>query len=1717
MDNMDTCSQEDQKEMDSDKVWQWRITCGEEISNFNIVSNTDNNSESDLHSGKVTNSGISGNQAYLEASSLGVCESALTTTTTTDKSSSLPIVKESARSLMCQPDERGVGGGEEQRQTPTECDLKQEETGTEKSMWKLRANRVKHILSAEEFGPFNFSRMCGLEFNVGYGKRKTKKNFSVDSSTDNVLLEIAAFALVMNSSQQGFIMEILENNFDLNLKSEFQRNFFTYEMMKRVRHLKECEDSVKFSKEVFKLHGPLPPIRTASQSVNSVNAELSSISKMEESEVACGFPLHSQTEEDISVNSVDLYPFCKEIGLKLHVDNTQPNEKQDINRLTYGAMTEVTNFAEILCGTFEQICVDILKHNFGLDMQCGDSDHVKSMLARISFAKDKRNLNRTRKTKTGIIPSLFDINLNAMTNPNSHALNASSSNAATLNQDVEIQNNHNLWQLRENQIQRILSRPHVEHCPLYSFTRCKKMGIDFNVGSGAQQNIDLKLLTNGIMVELSTFAKEMVSAQYYFVTEILEHNFHLDFNNELNRCAFAQKTLNQIMYMRTIKYNKVPVMKKTFDLSDTKCIPKPSDLRTLYCPKCYQVRNNEHRRDESVSGPILHHHPPQHTMTDAGSADGNSITQKPAKDPSFTFSAIEEIIMDKYPLCKEISLKLLVDKDQPRRKLDLHVLTRGVMREVVSYAKYLCGNKNKIINDVLQHNFNVGALAQQINPFLNLSKPKRQNDLMLAWLDEAFDIQPYARKQPGHGSEWKEMIKKRTLPVETQEKTARTTPRRKVSRFSTLTENGLTSGESEKLNLKPTTKYIGDMEQEEIGPENCYTRPLEESDIESDEVTDSENSMNQDHLQKPKSYSLSSDVCRESEASCLGVHASSLTTDVSSSLPILKARVKSQMCEPDEQGLGGGEEQTPTPTECVVERDEMEIEDNMWKMRANRVKQILSAEEFGSFVWSKKHGFQFNVGYEPKQNFSVDSLLDYILLEIAEFALAMNSSQQDFIMEILEYNFDLNLKSEPQRNLFTCEMMKRVRHLKECEDSVKFSKEVFKLHGPLPPIRTASQSVNSVNAELSSISKMEESEVAYGFPLHSQAETEENISLNSMDLYPFCKEIGLKLHVDNTQPNEKQDINRLTYGAMTEVTNFAESLCGTFEQICVDILKHNLDLDLQCGGSDYVKSMLARIPFANHKRKLRATKKSYMRGRNHRFYQIARNPNLHSCAAGSSNAIIINQDMGNHKNLKLKLWQLRKNQIQRILSRPHLEHCPLYSYSGCKNLGIDFNVGSGVKQNLDPKLLTNGIMVELLTFATEMVSAQRYFITEILEHNFHLDFNNELNRIAFAQKTIDQIMYMRTKKSNKVPVMKKTFDLPDTNCIPEPYHLRTSSCPYCYEELLRNEHRRDESVSGAIHHPPQSTMIDAGSADENSTTQKSDKEPSSTLSAIEEKMMDIHPFCKEIRLNLLFDKDQPIDKLDPHLLTYKVMRELVCYSNELSGGKHGLINDILQHNFNIDELYLFGFDARLKSQKDVGLTWLNEVFDIRPSQQPAYGSDLTGTMKKSKMAVKTLGKPPRTTPRRKVSRECGDIKSSVAQFPALREKNAMNASMIKGCQTNVKLASQNEPNSDAANAGPKGCVDRQATYFSDVYNLHFVDRDKVNEKLLSPNEDTQYPTDPGTVVQTDEQLLGTRCDSPLWVKLEIKEEEYDPRYGSTTPEPDPEPQRCPLHDVKSEN
>ncbi|XP_023286025.1 uncharacterized protein LOC111672716 [Seriola lalandi dorsalis] len=1142
-----------------------------------------------------------------------------------------------------------------------------------------------------------------------------------------------------------------------------------------------------------------------------------------------------------------------------------------------------------------------------------------------------------------------------------------------------------LWQWRIKHVKKYSRHPEPFH---YS----NKMGLDFNVGSNTQKKLDSHSLTNGVMLEVCDFAETVKRNKWHFITNILENNFDLGLKSEQQRIEFTSQLLHKVRHL----IRKPPEDKhEAFTLFDTsserECTSKDKSrlnmASTEYKTDCFLVDMDEsdHKDKLKCSLSPSKDYMKMEEMDGPRADDSDDVDELECSEPQSTEELKEDDVPPSFPCCEEIGLNLDVESKQ---SLDPGLLTKGMMLELVQFTRTLTASNRSIVLSVLEHNFELDLKRQQEKTqvwftILQLQKRKKQLLTTGTKISPEFKSEPFSfQTNPlEKGSalsnvgaplyQFKEVSKRRQSDLKSKrEKRALSTTREHVTKRRRTEQ-----AEQEETN---TLSHHTDLcNRRTVESDHNYMCPLD-----SDEATDSENDENEDDLKNP----TSSDIHSESESSCVDTHEPFLTTtDGSSSLPNLNPNVNPIFAsQPNERGQYGDEEKTEIPKivpyKCDMEEKEMETESNMWKLRVNRVQQILSLLD-KAFTKSKSFGLEFNVGFGPKQNVSVDSLTTSVLLEIAKFALAINSSQQDFIMEILEYNFDFGLWSENHRKTFACELMNRVRQLRNSDDAVKFSKEVFELPGVVSSVNMTRQSMGSVNPEVSSISRTTECDVAPMCPPDLQAENKEH----RVDIYPFCKDIGLKLNVICSQPNKKLQINKLTNGAMTEVTNFAEKLCGTFDQICLDILRHNFDLDWQNGDSDLAKTILTQIPIIMEQKNLStcitASKKikHSMKDFSTMVMDSQNNPNVDTCSTSSSQTQIIDQNVGsstdnNQENeLNAVLWKLRTNQIQQILSVPHVEHCLFYSFSRCKKLGIDFNVGSGVKQNLDPKLLTNGIMVEINTVATALQSAQKHFITEILEYNFRLNLNNELCRSVFAQQVLDKFRTLRLK-NRKSRVLKIRFDLPDSRSIEKSSYPKTKYCHKCYQDR-NSKPRQDESDPDHLLHPRPHAMTDTVSTEENCTAQKSAKAPVSTFQVAEEKIMDSYPLCKKIGLILCVDKDKPKDKIDPRVLTRGTMIEVAHFAKRLCGTKHKLINDVLEHNFNfgmqsqdINPALLF---HRMVALHNKGPTWFSEVFVVQPYPHKDPGdasklkevsamqkSERKETTKKRKLALQTKEQAP---------------------------------------------------------------------------------------------------------------------------------------------------------------
>ncbi|XP_034017651.1 uncharacterized protein LOC117502681 isoform X2 [Thalassophryne amazonica] len=1163
------------------------------------------------------------------------------------------------------------------------------------------------------------------------------------------------------------------------------------------------------------------------------------------------------------------------------------------------------------------------------------------------------------------------------------------------------------------------------------FLYCDKIGLDFNVGSNKRKKLDLQLATNGAILEICEFAKTLYKYRYRFVSHILENSFDLGLENDQQRIEFSLKIGPKIspVKRRCYKYKIKPFNLASF-LSDCKndadnlnmvssehlntdnvsleiVVPNTDDSEHEEEFNSSQAPSEEYVKIEYVSDDMEGTHsdvseadiddcdheeefsssqePSEeyvkieyvsdemdgtHTdmsepepNTDDGEHEDYKSSQMPSNEDKMIDNVSEEMDADgkehedkstysgepsedlrdgalplSFPLCEQIGMNFEVGSNQ---RLDPALVTGPVMLELARVCRILTGSFKSIVLAVLDHNFELDIKCQEnhiVTKVKKLLKLYRKVAYIDSKLRTEFENAPFSislKEHPSKKIRGSKLCNQSSPQYQFKELTKR--------RQSVLRRK------REEMALFSTSDQCMNRNQNDG---HYYTRPLGDSDGESDnditsvKVDDQENCGSDENMMSVKKRARHS-------------------LSPNKGFPPIKSNVDSSESDSDKEQLFASRPQTPTQTNDDI-LTESDIEqgalgtDKLWKLRANRVKQILTMLDKDSFFMSKRFGLNYNVGFGLKQKLNIETMNQSALFEVVKFTLAMNSSQQDVIMEILEYNFYLELQGEQQRQVFASETMKRVRQLKNCDDVVKFSKETFEL----PNLESLkNQSAVGVKPELITVPMR---------PPDSHAEPEEHVSEGSDVLYPHCKEIGLKLHVNNNQANTKQKINKLTKGAMTEVSRFAEMLCGTFNQVLFDIIEHNFDVDLQSGHSEVAANILTQIAHIVDRRNLPIFKtlntglgKSCIQKCPHSDPSGVTGQECHSrsnaeeCSAGTSKTPVTDQHVGDSADRKelndydKTMWKLRANHIRRMLTIPHLDECPLYSYSRCKKIGLEFNVGSGVEQNLDPNLLTNGVMAEVSAFATELQAAQKYFMTDILEYNFDIDLSNEQYYQVFAAVMFGTFKQLK-RYPYKIPRLPLLFRLPFGKCR-KVADSKSPSCPKCHQDRTC---KLDENYSDPDHMQHQQTATETG-LDPNSVSQNPEINPSSSFSTTEEERLQSYPRCKKIGLKLFVDKNKPEKKLDMELLTVETMIEVADFAKKLSGTqkyaiKFDLVSDILEHNFNIviqNRKTLQAQFINVAKQYDGWAAWFNQVFVIRShfrtQHVPAQKQPVVGGIRKS--------------------------------------------------------------------------------------------------------------------------------------------------------------------------
>ncbi|XP_019720726.1 uncharacterized protein LOC109512975 [Hippocampus comes] len=514
------------------------------------------------------------------------------------------------------------------------------------------------------------------------------------------------------------------------------------------------------------------------------------------------------------------------------------------------------------------------------------------------------------------------------------------------------------------------------------------------------------------------------------------------------------------------------------------------------------------------------------------------------------------------------------------------------------------------------------------------------------------------------------------------------------------------------------------------------------------------------------------------------------------------------------------------------------------------------------FPESAKIGVEFNATVERWTKLDTSLLTHGVLMEICNFARTVATAEKYFLFEVMAFNFDLGLDTADHK---LCYQYAARIHGKIKNKKVKpqHLKDIF----PLPDVsvlkayvdKTTSQSQIPLNNFFSILAPphLSEEQPAEGAVVPKKGQ---ETTLHKANPYPICQELGVSLAVDPSKSGHRKfHLDLLTNGLMLELLDFSRVLSSTANRIGNTLLEQNFGIQV---------SQIPRVMFQKRK----ALDYTRADARIKRSLQCTIGDATEELLADSymcpldseaetQSSVAVNEDDGQvpvtatrtdtqssigersdegalDGDARRKLWLLRGVCSTRILTTQKAKS----QFESCREIGLDFDVGSGAKQALPLHLLTNGVLMEVQQFAMALNKGSGSFLSDILERNFHVVPQEEHSTQTLVGDLITK-----------------------------------------WKALLAHPDKAQfEFLNGSLHLPH---IYDGG------------KEVESTKCASSSSDMDPYPFCKRIGLDFWATDGV---KLPLSALTVGALLEMFQFVDSLRGTTTELVKDILEHNFNLD-------------------------------------------------------------------------------------------------------------------------------------------------------------------------------------------------------------------------
>ncbi|KAM7374724.1 hypothetical protein PAMP_007365 [Pampus punctatissimus] len=504
------------------------------------------------------------------------------------------------------------------------------------------------------------------------------------------------------------------------------------------------------------------------------------------------------------------------------------------------------------------------------------------------------------------------------------------------------------------------------------FPESVEIGLEFNAALERKEKLDLSLLTNGIMLDLCSFAKTVTKSGKYFMFEILEFNFDLgmDMDNDMQCYEFATRVHNKVKILKEQIKMRPNRWKEAFTLPDLNTVmgSTESELSGRYYPKRNKILDSSVLTDSS-----------KNSQTSENQSNGAASSTFLIKKPG----GVRRLKDNAYPFCKELGVILAVGPNNtPKQKLYPNLVTNGVMIELLDFSKVLCGAHTQMVNELVKQNF-----GHELD--------KLQFRLQLAKLME--------RKYTSLTGESRDTFRKEPFQIQTSERKPRHYRKRRKDFDTDYQElESLTVATKRRGTLRHTNS-----DAKEIWQQNdlSYMCPV-----------DFEAEMQSGTQVKPETkLSVSLDVKQEEDE-----------VFISPAQPQTNGHSTRMLnCRPTQRSI--------SDLFSEDKNQDMNVKtpkQKLWLRRATRSKQILKSSRVNNiFSRCREIGLNFNVGSGNKQNLDLQLLTNCVLWEVYRFATMMTRSLRSFLFDILNNNFNLILQDELHERNFLYYIMTKEKIL----------------------------------------------------------------------------------------------------------------------------------------------------------------------------------------------------------------------------------------------------------------------------------------------------------------------------------------------------------------------------------------------------------------------------------------------------------------------------------------------------------------------------------------------------------------------------------------------------------------------------------------------------------------------------------------------------------------